>query len=155
MASAYLWSRGGSSGCGSMLWDGDVVSCRQFPLHSRCWYKFLVRGSQNKELGRCTHKGTLVFSTRDKGLQINRTQSPAYVCTWPAVPLRLGEEVCPFFGNEIAPSTRYRQVLPDQNFNSLGRDNQDFLKCWHHTTGKVHLLKCHHQNLRTTIHKPF
>ena len=73
-----------------------------------------------------------------------------------AASLPLREVVCPFFENEILPNTHFRRVLPGQNARNFGRENRDSLSCWHHTTVKIHLLKClHHRNLEATIHELF
>ena len=69
-----------------------------------------------------------------------------------SMPLR--EEVCLFFENEILPNTHFRRVLPGQNVGNFGRENRDSSIYWHHTTVKIHLLKClHHRNLGATIHE--
>lgn len=95
----------------------------------------------------------LVFLRQDKGLQFCRIQSLVHIYNSQADSLPLREVVCPFFENEILPNTHFRRVLPGQNARNFGRENRDSLSCWHHTTVKIHLLKClnHRNNSRTFL----
>ena len=97
-----------------------------------------------------------MFLREDKGLQFRRIQSLVRIYKSQAASLPLREVVCPFFESEILPNTHFRRVFPGQNARNFGRENRDSLSCWHHTTVKIHLLKClHHRNLEATIHELF
>ena len=138
-SSAYVWSNGGLI----KVW---------FHAVKRWW--FLELFGQTDGLGHGTYKGMVIF--QDKGLHFLAIQFLVHMCKSQATSLLGREEVCLFFENEILPSTHFRRVLPGQNVCKFGRKNRDSLSCWHHTTVKIHLLKClHHCNLGATIHELF